>query len=77
MSTCTKLTQKVDRFTVFESFPSTSCCSKKFPLNKVEKSGWLDMQGSIRDIYMGKWQGMDWREKVIVQNCDSEAQKPS
>jgi len=46
----TKLTQKVDHFIVFESFPSTNCCSNKFMPNKKEKFGWLDMQGSIRDV---------------------------
>jgi len=53
MSTQIKLTQKVDHFTVFESFPSTSCCSHKFPPNKIEKIGWLDVRGSIRDAYIG------------------------
>ena len=31
-----KLTQKVDHFTVIESFPSTSCCLQKFPSNTIE-----------------------------------------
>ena len=53
VSTWTKLTQKVDRFTVFESFPSTSCCSQKFPPNKIKKIGWFDVWGSIRDVYIG------------------------
>ena len=54
VSTRTKLTQKVDHFTVFESFPSTSCCSHKFLPNKIKKKiGWLDMPGSIRDVYIG------------------------
>jgi len=48
-----KFTQKVDHFTVFKSFPSISCCSQKFPPNKMEKIGWLDMQGSIRDVCIG------------------------
>ena len=48
-----KLTQKVDHFTVFESLPSTSYCSQKFLPNKIEKFGWSDMQGSIRDVYIG------------------------
>jgi len=48
-----KLTQKVDHFTVFNSFPSTSCCLQKFPPNKVETFGWLDVRGSIRDVYIG------------------------
>ena len=44
-----KFAQKVDQF---ESFPSTSCCLQKFPPNKMEKFGWLDMRGSIRDVYL-------------------------
>ena len=49
----TELSQKVDHFTVFESFPSTSCCSQKFPPNNLEKIGWLDVRGSIRDVFIG------------------------
>ena len=31
----------VDHFTVFESFPSTYCCSLKFPPNEIKKlAGW-------------------------------------
>ena len=65
-----KLTQKVDHFTVFKSFPITSCCSQKFLPNSLEKIGWLDVRGSIRDVFSsgGGW-GMDWQEKVTVQNC--------
>jgi len=36
VSTQMKLTQKVDHFTVFKSFPSTSCCSQEFPSNNLE-----------------------------------------
>ena len=38
-----KLTQKVDHFTVFKNFPSTSCCSQKFPPNNLKKklAGWM------------------------------------
>ena len=71
-----ELTQKVDHFTVFESFPTTSCCSQKFPLNKIEKIGCLDLQGSIRDVNIGWVVGMDWREKVIAQNCGRALVKP-
>ena len=53
MSTRMKPTQKVDHFTVFKSFPSTSCCSQKFPPNNLEKIGWLDVRGSIRDVSIG------------------------
>ena len=53
VSTLTKLTQNIDHFTVFESFPSVSCCSQKFLPNKIGKIGWLDMRGSIRDVYIG------------------------
>jgi len=45
-----KLTQKVDHFTMFKSFPSISCHSQK---NNLEKFGWLDMRGSIRDVFIG------------------------
>jgi len=77
VSTRTKLTQKVDHFTVFESFPSTSCCSQKFPPNKIEKIGWLDVRGSIKDVYIGWVGGGDGlQEKVIVQNCGRALVKP-
>ena len=50
-----KLTQKVDHFTVFESFPSsTSCCSLKFLPNKIEKlAGWTCEVRSIGYFYIG------------------------
>ena len=67
---------KVDHFTVFKSFPSTSSCSQKFLLNKIEKIGWLNVKGSIRDVTLGGWRGMDWREKIIVQNCGRALVKP-
>ena len=35
-----KLTQKVDHFTMFNSFPSTSGCSQKFPPNNLKLDGW-------------------------------------
>jgi len=60
---------------VFKSFPSTICCSHKFPPNEIEKIGWLDVRGSIRDVYIGWWE-MDWREKVTVQNCGRALVKP-
>ena len=60
-----KLTQKVDHFTVFKSFPSTSWCSQKFPPNNC----WLDVRGSIRDAFIG------W-EKFTVPNCGRALVKP-
>ena len=71
-----KLTQKIDHFTVFKSLPSTSCCSQKFLQNDLEKIDCLDMQGSIRDIFIGWGRGMDWWEKVTVQNCGRALVKP-
>ena len=65
-----KLTQKVDHFTVFKNFPSTGCCSQKFPPNNLEKISWLDMRG------MFSLGGMEWREKVSVQNCGRALVKP-
>jgi len=69
----TKLTQKVDHFTVFESFPSTSCCSQKFLPNEIEKFGCEVVSGMFT---LGGWQGMDWWKKVIVQNCGRVLVKP-
>jgi len=69
-----KLTQKVDYFTVFESFPSTSCCSQKFPPNETEKIGWLDLRGCVTDVYIGKVAGDGL--KIIVQNCGRVLVKP-
>jgi len=71
-----KLTQKVDHFTVFKSFPSTSCSSQKFPPNNLEKIGWLNVRGSIWDVFIGWGWGMDWWEKVTVQNCGRALVKP-
>ena len=48
-----KLTQKMDHFTAFKSFPSTSCCSQKLLPNKIETFGQLDVRGSIRNVYIG------------------------
>jgi len=48
-----KLTQKVDHFTMFKSYPGTSCCSQRFPPNNLEKVGWLDVRGSIRHVFIG------------------------
>jgi len=64
-----KFTQKVDNFTVFESFSSTSCCSQKFPPKKIEKlacwtckvvSGMFTMGGwwgnrMVGKVYSTKW----------------------
>ena len=56
VSTQMKLTQKVDHFTVFKSFPSTSCCSQKFPPNNLKISQ-LDAWGSIGDAFIGSVEG--------------------
>ena len=68
-----KLTQKVDHFTVFKSFPY-SCCSQKFLPSNLEKIDWLDVRGSISDVFIGR--GMDWWEKVTVHNCGRALVKP-
>ena len=39
----------------FHCLPSTSCYSQKFLPNKIKKFGWLDVQGSIRDVYIGRF----------------------
>ena len=62
VSTWTKLTQKVDHFTVFESLPSTSCCLQKFLPNKIEKlAGWT-CDAISRMFTMGGWQGWTGRK---------------
>ena len=63
-----KLTQKVDHFTVFESLHSTSCFSQQIPPNNFEKIGWLAMQGSIKDVFIGWQVGDGLAGKVTVQN---------
>jgi len=72
-----KLTQKVDYFTAFENFPSTECWSQNLLYKKLEKFGWLDVSGSIRDVYIGWVAGMDWQEKVMVQNGGMALVKPN
>ena len=63
-----KLTQKVGHFTVFESFPSTSCCLQNFLPNKIE-----NLASSMCDVVSGmftlggQW-GMEQLTKVRVQN---------
>jgi len=44
--------------------------------NKIEKFGWLDMQGGIRDVYIGWVAGDELAEKLIVQNCGRALVKP-
>jgi len=73
VSTRIKLTEKVDQFTVFESLPSTSYCSQKFPPNDL--AGWTCEVVSGM-FSLGEWQGIDWREKVTVQNCGRALVKP-
>ena len=54
---------------MLESFPSTSCCSQKFPPNKIENlAGWM-CEVISEMLTLGGWRGMDWQENVIVQNC--------
>jgi len=78
MSTRTKLTQKVDHFTVFKSFPS--CCSQKFAPNSLEKIGWLDVRGSIENVFI-EWVvgdglvGKSYSSKLWYGT--NEAQKPA
>ena len=65
---------KVDHFTVFESFPITAHTSSH--QIRLKRIGLLDMRGSIRDVYTGWVVGMDWQEKIIVQNCGRALVKP-
>jgi len=52
-----KLTQKLDHFTVFKSFPSTSCCSQKFPSNKKKLASWTHKVVSGMFSLGGGWTG--------------------
>jgi len=70
-----KVTQKVDHFTVFNSFPSTSGCSQKFPIT-YKKIRWLDVRGSIRDVFIGWVGGGVLAGKIIFQNCGRAPVKP-
>ena len=75
-----KLTQKVDHLTVLKSFPSTSCCSQKFPPNYFEKIGWLDVRGSIREVFIGWVEGdglVGKRYSSKLLQGTSKAQKPA
>ena len=68
VSTQTKLAQKVENFTVFESFPSTSCCWQNFHQIR-EKFGWLYIQGVSGMFTLDGWvAGGGLAEKVIAQN---------
>ena len=42
----------------------------------MEKFGWLDVQGSIRNFYIEWVAGMDWQEKVTIQNSSMALVKP-
>jgi len=68
-----KLTQKLDHFTVFKSFPSTSCCSQKIPPNNLAGLMCEVVSGMFS---LGGWWGMDWRERLQFKRT-SEAQKPA
>ena len=70
-----KLTQKVNHFTVFKNFPSTSCCSQKFPPNNKKLAGWACKVVSGM-FSLGGGRGMDWRGKVTVQNYGRAIVKP-
>ena len=55
---------KVGHFTVLKSFPSTSCCSLKFPPNNLLKmTGWT-CEVLSGFFSLGGWWEMDWWEKV-------------
>ena len=82
-----KLTQTSDHFTVFKSFPSTSCCSQKLPPNNL--AGWTYEVVSARVVntlpilyYELLVSGMfslggGWTcRKRLVQNCGKVLVKP-
>jgi len=57
VSTWIKLTQRVGHFTVFKSFPSTSCCSQKFPPNNFKKKAGLSCEVVSGMLSLGGWWG--------------------
>ena len=65
-----KLTQKVNHFTVFKSSPSTTVVAAHRSSRQITKNlCWLDMQGSIRDVFIGwgEWTGgKKLQLKVVV-----------
>ena len=56
MITRLKLTQKVDQFILIESFPSTRCCLKKFPPNKVKNLASWPSEAISGLFMLGGWQ---------------------
>jgi len=57
-------------------FPSTSCCSQKFPPNKIENlASWTCEVVSGMLTLGGQW-GMEWRAKVKEQNGARTRIKP-
>jgi len=61
MSMRMKLTQKVDHFTVFNSFPSTSGSSRQITYKKFD--GWTcEVVSGI--FSLSGWQGMNWQERL-------------
>jgi len=60
-----KLTQKVDHFTVFKSFPSTSCCSPPNNLSKLErKFSWILIRSKQKMIRKGKMSRLKRKSKT-------------
>ena len=72
----TKLSQEIDHFTVFESFPSTSCCSQKLLPNKIENLTSWTCKVVSGMFTLGGWLLMEWQAKVIVQNGGRAQVKP-
>jgi len=55
---------------VFESFPSTIAAHRS-----SHQISWV--REVVSGMFtLGGWEGMDWREKVIVQNCGRALVKP-
>ena len=49
--------------------------SRQITYKKLD--GWTcEVHCSIRDVFIGRVAGMDWREKVTVQNCGQALVKP-
>ena len=62
-----KLTQKVDHFTVFNTLALVAAHRSSCQITLKKLDGWTCEVVSGM-FSLGGWQGMDWWEKVTVQN---------
>jgi len=61
VSTQMKLRQKIDYFTVFESFSSTSCCSYTKKIENLASWTYKVVSGMLT---LGGWREMEWWQRL-------------